>query len=245
MDLDALLRLHAGLPRQGPGSDDATRDALRTLGPFPRGARVLDLGCGPGRASLAVALSLDAPRILAVDLLEPFVEELRAAAAARGLSGSIEARVADMLATGEPPASADLVVCEGAIYAVGFERGLRAIHALMKPGGAAAVTDLAFTGADLPPDFAAYWRAAYPAMTTVSENVRVASAAGFDVVAARPLPARAWWDEYYGPLEARCRALAAEPTLRDAIASTREEIDVRRRHAEAYDSVSFLLRRAR
>jgi serine/threonine-protein kinase HipA len=51
----AFMRLHAGLPRQGPGSDHTTADALRRLPQISLPARIYDLGCGPGRASLVLA----------------------------------------------------------------------------------------------------------------------------------------------------------------------------------------------
>lgn len=40
--------VHRGLPREGPGNDAATLQALRRLPPLPASPRVLDLGCGPG-----------------------------------------------------------------------------------------------------------------------------------------------------------------------------------------------------
>ena len=46
------------LPQQGPGSDASTLRALRMLGELPDAPRVLDLGCGPGRQTLALARSI-------------------------------------------------------------------------------------------------------------------------------------------------------------------------------------------
>lgn len=51
----ARMRLHSGLPRQGPGSDENTANALRRLPQIPSPARIYDLGCGAGRASLVLA----------------------------------------------------------------------------------------------------------------------------------------------------------------------------------------------
>ncbi|HEX8823356.1 MAG TPA: class I SAM-dependent methyltransferase, partial [Archangium sp.] len=56
---DAFFLLHTDLPREGPGSDDCTREALRRLRPWlPASPRVLDLGCGPGKQTLVLAREL-------------------------------------------------------------------------------------------------------------------------------------------------------------------------------------------
>lgn len=52
---EAFFSLHHNLPRQSPGSDATTRQMLALTGPLPRRPRVLDLGCGPGRAALLLA----------------------------------------------------------------------------------------------------------------------------------------------------------------------------------------------
>ena len=81
---EALFRLFEPLPRQGPGSDACTREALRRLPELPAAPRVLDLGCGTGRASLVLAATLRT-KVIAVDLHRPFLDRLRATARERGL----------------------------------------------------------------------------------------------------------------------------------------------------------------
>src|SRR5688572_18401972 len=91
---ESFFLLHSGLPREGPGSDDSTRQALRRLGALPAEPRVLDLGCGPGRQTLVLARELGAV-ITAVDAHAPFLKELEAAAASQGLGHLIRTRCAD------------------------------------------------------------------------------------------------------------------------------------------------------
>ena len=55
-----LYYLHQGLPRQGPGTDASTRDAIHRLGIIRSNPRILDIGCGPGRASVLLAQELQA-----------------------------------------------------------------------------------------------------------------------------------------------------------------------------------------
>jgi cyclopropane fatty-acyl-phospholipid synthase-like methyltransferase len=92
---EAFFRLYEGLPRQGPGSDACTREALRRLPPLPAQPRVVDLGCGAGRQTLVLAEALGT-RVLAVDLHRPFLDQLEGAAREHGLAHRVETRCADM-----------------------------------------------------------------------------------------------------------------------------------------------------
>lgn len=107
MNLEALFTLFSGLPRQGPGSDRSTLDALRRLPPLPPQATVLDLGCGTGRQTLVLARELRA-RITAIDIHQPYLDGLARNAAAAGLSDFIRTRCLSMDALDYPPASIDL-----------------------------------------------------------------------------------------------------------------------------------------
>lgn len=104
MSLRAIFNLHDGLARAAPGDDEATREALRRLGPLPADPRVLDLGCGPGRSTLALAAALPTARIEAVDLHAAFLAHLtRVAAEFAGASPPASPTSAP--STTRPPAS--------------------------------------------------------------------------------------------------------------------------------------------
>jgi len=245
MSDEALFRLHDGLPRQAPGSDACTREALARLPPLPEAPRVADFGCGPGRSALVLAAELGV-RVLALDLHPPFVAALRSAARARRLAGLIDARVGDMAAPGLDPGSLDLIWSEGAIYLLGFARGLRRWRPLLAPGGLIAVSELSWLADARPAAAEEFWRAAYPGMATIEDNVARARRAGFEVLDQFTLPPAAWWDEYYRPLQARIARLraGADADLASAIAATEREIELFARHGDSYGYVFYLLRRA-
>lgn len=242
--VEALFRLHAGLPRQAPGSDACTLEALRRLPPLPSMPTVVDLGCGPGRATLVLAQELATP-IIAIDLHAPFLDELSASARARGLAHLVDARQGDMGALNLAPGSVDLIWCEGAIYNIGFGAGLERWHPLLKPNGLVALTECAWLTADPPAEAAAFWAEAYPTMAGIEENARTAERAGYEALDRFVLPPSAWWDEYYEPLSQRAGALRpnADPALLEAIEATGREIDSYRRHGRAVAYVFYLLRR--
>jgi serine/threonine-protein kinase HipA len=243
---DALFLLHTDLPREGPGSDDCTREALRRLRPLlPASPRVLDLGCGPGKQTLVLAREFGTP-ITAMDLHAPFLAQLESEATALGLKHLIEIRCADFGALEEAPGSVDLLWSEGAIYILGWAEGLRRWRPLLRPGGLMAVTEATWLTDSPPEEAAAFWREAYPSMGTVASNGDAAREAGFEVLDTFVLPTSAWWDAYYRPLQARIESLRAraleDADLATAISVTEREISLYARWGASYGYVFYLLR---
>ncbi|MEU6982307.1 bifunctional class I SAM-dependent methyltransferase/N-acetyltransferase [Streptomyces sp. NPDC046324] len=238
----AFFTLHHGLPRQGPGSDATTRRLLALAGPLPERPRVLDLGCGPGRSALLLAAEAGA-EVTAVDLHEPFLEELRQAAEARGLGDRVRTLDADM---GELPfsdGSFDLVWAESSAYVLGFDTALRSWRRLLSPGGTLVLTDCEWTVDEPSQEARAFWDEHYT-LRTGSENTAAAVEGGYHVLGVVPQP-ESDWDEYYGPLSER--ADAADPTapgMAEALASTRTELAMRRDHGGEYGYTGYVLRPA-
>jgi SAM-dependent methyltransferase len=245
MRSEAFATVHQGLPREGPGHDDVTRDALRRLPPLPARPVVFDLGCGPGRPTLVLARALET-RIVAVDRHQPYLDQLTRSASEQGLSQWIETRCEDMGALNVPPRSVDLVWSEGAAYILGFERALRSWRNLLASDGIMAVTECTWLTEDPPEEARAFWHLNYPAMGTVSRNSRQAEDLGLEVLDRFPLPAAAWWDDYYNPLLDRIAALrpTASGDLIGVLHETEREIDLYRKHGHSYGYVFYILRAA-
>ncbi|HEX8702137.1 MAG TPA: class I SAM-dependent methyltransferase [Myxococcaceae bacterium] len=245
MSLEAFFRLFSNLPRQGPGSDDTTREALRLLPRLPGSPRVVDLGCGPGRQTLVLAQELRVP-ITAVDNHAPFLAELEAEAERRGLRHLVRTRCADFSQLDDPAGSYDLLWSEGAIYHLGWAGGLNRWRPLLTAGGLMAVTEATWLTDRPPAEAVDFWREGYPTMGTIASNAAVARDAGYRVLDTFTLPASAWWDDYYRPLQARMAALQAEaatdPALAGAIASAARELDLYTRFGDSYGYVFYLLR---
>lgn len=105
---------------------------------LPRGARVLDAGCGMGR--IAAALQARGHQVVAVDLDPQLLEQ--AAATYPGLAllqERVESLSVRSLAAHGYPTSYDLVVCVGNVMilgAPGSERAMLAVmRSLLAPGG--------------------------------------------------------------------------------------------------------------
>ncbi len=241
---EAFFSLYEGLPRQGPGSESSTHEALRRLGKLPKSLRVIDLGCGSGASTLLLARELKSP-VVAIDQHAPFLEALAANAEQEGLKSLIQIRQGDFTQLDEPPCSYDLIWSEGAAYLVGFEQALTLWRPLLAPGGRVALTELTWlvpTPSDEPRIF---WKKAYPGMTTSAGNCSSAERVGFKVLDTFTLPTDDWWNEYYRPLRRRIAAFRASHTVPRTIeailSETEREMDIVERYSKEFGYVFYLL----
>lgn len=234
---EVFFAIHAGLPRGGPGSRASTARALELARPLPRRPAVLDLGCGPGAQTLDLADLLPDASITAIDLYEPFVLEAERRARQQGVSDRVRVEVGDMAALAFPPASFDLIWCEGAAYIIGVEDALRAWKPLLKAGGRLALSEAAWLRPDPPEESRRFWQA-YPAMTDVEGNRARVRAAGYRLLGDFVLPVEAWMDDYYEPMRHRIRELehryAGDPAALAVLHKEAKEIEIFERHGDGY-----------
>lgn len=141
VNLDVLYDIFAGMPRGGPGSNASTRRAWALLAEAPEAPRVLDVGCGPGMATLEVA-RLSGGMVTGLDNHQPFLDALAAKAAAAGLQDRVTAVNGSMDALPFPPASFDVIWAEGSLFVIGFARALAYLRAFLKPGGYLAASEM-------------------------------------------------------------------------------------------------------
>ncbi|MBC6469493.1 GNAT family N-acetyltransferase [Actinomadura alba] len=238
---EAFFALHHGLPRQGPGSDATTRRLLALAGPLPARPRVLDIGCGPGRAALLLAQEA-AAEVIAIDLHQPFLDELTQAAAARGLGHAIRTIRLSMADLPFADESFDLIWAEGSAYHIGFDTALRSWQRLLTPTGTLVLTECEWTTAAPSAEARAFWDQHYR-LRTGDRNVTAARDAGYSVAAIHSPPDSDWFDEYYTPLSERAdSADTAVAGMREAVAATRQEIAIRREHGTDYQYTGYILR---
>ena len=240
-----FFELFSGLPRQGPGSTASTLRALGLVpGVGPR-TRVLDIGCGTGAQTLVLAYG-SRSRIVAVDNHPPFVDALNREARRLGITDRLEARVADMRNLDFADGSFDLIWCEGAIYNVGVETGLRDWRRLLRRNGHVALTEACWRKPEPPAECAAFWQREYPAIRHTSALLETAGACRYDTVGHFPLPASAWWDDYYRPLQENLIAFRMrhlhEADAQELADRCQQEIDIWHAYSEFYGYEFLVLR---
>lgn len=248
MQMDqAFMVLHGDLPRQGVGTDWCTREAIRRLPPLRKPPAIIDLGCGPGRQTILLAMHFQT-EIQAVDRNPHFLHQLRESAESADLGPFIKTRQDDFTALSDSPGSYDLIWSEGSAWVMGMQRSLEAWAPLLRQRGVLAVSECTWMHERAPTEVRAYWDAAYPEMNDFEGNVAHARKAGLKVFDHFVLPRNAWWDDYYTPLTRRIAALKEQavhdPALEALIEETETEIAMFQRWGSSYAYIFYLMRPA-
>ncbi|KUG21366.1 MAG: class I SAM-dependent methyltransferase [Methanomicrobiaceae archaeon] len=247
MDLSFLFTMHEGLPRQGPGSNECTRKAFFMLKNLPARPKILDIGCGSGMQTVDLARICPDCHITAIDIHQPFLDDLALRAARAGVDDRITTVQASMDDLPFEVASFDILWAEGSIFVVGFAEGLKSWKRLLRPGGYVCLTEAVWFTDQPSPEAAAFWNDCYPAITRVSENRAIAERAGYEVVATFPLPPSVWWENYYMPLLERLpglkQAAAGNPDAEGFVAFSEREMEIFKKHGREYGYEFFILRK--
>ena len=82
--IKALIELHRGLERQGPGDTDYSNYIISQLPDLPANLCIADIGCGAGAGTLILA-DIFQVTVRAVDFSREFLDELEDRAKQRGL----------------------------------------------------------------------------------------------------------------------------------------------------------------
>jgi ubiquinone/menaquinone biosynthesis C-methylase UbiE len=196
-----LIDLHKGAKRQGPGGDEETEKALN-LAMLDRDAplRIADIGCGTGASALTLARLLNA-RITAVDFLQDFLDVLQSKAETEGLSNKITPICCSMENLPFENEEFDVIWSEGAIYNIGFEKGVVDWNRYLKPGGLLVASEITWITDTRPSALQKYWESEYPEIDMPSAKIKILEKNGYSPTAYFVLPEYCWLDNYYRPMQ--------------------------------------------
>ena len=184
--------------------------------------------------------------VVALDFLPQMIERTRARAERAGVAGRLEVLQQDMNEMGFPSASFDVIWSEGAIYNLGFEKGLKLIKDFVRPGGCVAVSEVVWLKPDPPAPVVEFWQE-YPEIDTVENKLEVLERAGYQPIGHFVLPESAWTDEYYDPMAdlvaEKSEEWAGIPDALAVIEEARREIEIFRQYSSYYSYAFFVMRR--
>jgi ubiquinone/menaquinone biosynthesis C-methylase UbiE len=242
--VNVFFEVHSVLPREGPGDNESTKKAYLMLHDLPEKPRILDIGCGPGMQTITLA-KLSKGTICAVDNHQPFLEQLKKNAEKEGVSEKITAVNGDMTALDYEDGSFDLIWCEGAIFIIGFEKGIREWKRLLTGKAYLVVSEMSWLTPNPPEEVKKFLMEAYPAIKTINENLETINKAGYKIIGHFVLPKESWWTHYYTPIEAKIPSLKLkykdDNEALEHLAAEELEIDMFRKYSDYYGYVFYVM----
>ena len=200
-DIQLLIDLHKRAKRQGPGGDSETRMAIELAmldSSIP--LKVADIGCGTGASTIQLARSLNAD-ITAIDFLPEFLEILKSNAETKGLSNKINTITCPMDNLQFDNNEYDVIWSEGAIYNIGFEKGINYWRHFLKPDGVLVVSEITWITNERPSEIEDYWQEEYPEIDTASSKLKKLEENGYSPISYFVLPEKCWLENYYRPMQ--------------------------------------------
>ncbi|MFB5066952.1 MAG: methyltransferase domain-containing protein [Candidatus Wallacebacter cryptica] len=243
--LELIIEYHKDNDRQGPGSEEATLKALSYLPHLDVNTKILDMGCGTGGQTLTLAKNTKA-QITAVDILPEFLGKLWQRAEENNVSSRISAIRMSMDNLEFEENTFDVIWSEGAIYNIGFAKGLSLWRKHLKDNGYIAVSEISWLTDSRPREIEEYWISAYGEIDTIDAKLSVIEKSGYTPIANFVLEERCWMD-YYRPLLAYAEAFLKKYDYADEVKvfveETVEEAELYHRFKDYYSYVFYISRK--
>jgi ubiquinone/menaquinone biosynthesis C-methylase UbiE len=244
--MNVFYELYQSLPRGGPGSNKCTKKAYRILGIVPDNPKILDIGCGKGMQTLEL-VRISNGHVIALDNHQPFLDELEENAKKADLDGRIETHLGSMFSLDFEENCFDVLWSEGAIYIIGFEKGLTEWRKLLKPNGYIAVSELSWFKPNPPSEVWNFWKAEYPKIKSIEENLEIIEKTGYQNLGHFKLPDEVWWESLYTSMEQKLGILKkkymGDPKSIEVLDNEYMEIEFFRKYSEWYGYLFYVMQR--
>jgi len=245
-DFTLICEYFSSVERQGPGSPEVTIKALNFIDNLTDKSHIADIGCGTGGQTTVLAQNT-LGNITAIDLFPDFIDKLNQKFQKRNLQNRVKGIVGNMEELPFQDNELDLIWSEGAIYNIGFERGLKEWRKYIKKGGYIAVSEASWFTTERPAEIQEFWQIAYPEIDTIPNKVSQMQKAGYIPVATFILPENCWTEHYYVPLvvaqEAFLKKYAGNKTVEEFIASEQHEASLYHKYKAYYGYVFYIGKR--
>jgi len=242
-DFRLICEYFSSIERQGPGSPEVTIKALSFIDHLTPASRIADIGCGSGGQTMVMARHAPG-HITGIDLFPAFIELFNSNARKLNLQERVTGRVGSMEKLAFEAEELDLIWSEGAIYNIGFERGLNEWRGFLKTGGFIAVSEASWFTEERPAEIDQFWKNAYPEINTIPVKVAQMQKAGYIPVATFVLPENCWTEHFYEPQipaqESFLKKHAGNKTAEELVANERHEAELYHKYKEFYGYVFYI-----
>ncbi|PKP19329.1 MAG: SAM-dependent methyltransferase [Bacteroidetes bacterium HGW-Bacteroidetes-21] len=242
-DFSLICEYFSSIERQGPGSPEVTMKALSFVDHLTNDFRIADIGCGTGGQTMVLAQHMPG-QIIGIDLFPEFISLFNTHAANLNFQDRVKGVVGSMDNLPFRDEEFDLIWSEGAIYNIGFERGLNEWRKFLKVGGYIAVSEASWFTDERPAEIDAFWKDAYPGIDTIPNKVAQMQKAGYIPVASFILPENCWTENFYVPqVKAQSDFLkkyAGNKTAEEFVANERHEAQLYSAYKDFYGYVFYI-----
>ncbi len=242
-DINLICEYFANMERQGPGSPEVTIKALSFIDNLTDNSLIADIGCGTGGQTMVLARNVPG-KIKGIDLFPLFIDIFNENAGKLNLGEKVKGIVGSMDNLPFRTEDIDLIWSEGAIYNIGFERGLNEWREYLKRGGYIAVTEASWFTEERPQEIADFWQDAYPEIDTIPNKVAQMGKAGYVPVATFILPEICWTEHFYAlHVKAREAFLKKYPdnnSAKEFVDNQMHEEGLYRKYKEYYGYVFYI-----
>jgi len=245
-DFKLISEYFSHLKRQGPGSPEATLKALSFIEDLTETSLISDIGCGTGGQTITLAENIPG-QITGIDLFPTFINLFNDNVKKRKLDSRVHGVLGSMDNLPFKVEELDLIWSEGAIYNIGFEKGLNEWRKFLKKGAYIAVTEASWFTEKRPEEIDKYWKTAYPQIDTISNKVAQMQKAGYIPISSFILKENCWIENFYKPQaqvqETFLKKYKGNKTVEEFIAHERLEAELYTKYKDYYGYVFYIGRK--
>lgn len=242
-DLQLICNYYSNLERQGPGSPEITLKALSFIEGLSKASRIVDIGCGTGSQTMVLGQHTSG-QIIGIDLFPIFIDLFNSNAKKLDLQDRLNGITGNMETLPFKNEELDLIWSEGAIYNIGFERGLKEWRNFLKTGGYIAVSEVSWFTDERPSEIEEFWMDAYPEIDTIPNKLAQMQKAGYIPVASFILPEYCWTENFYAPQNSVQEVFLKENKgnipAEEFIANQRHETNLYHKYKDYYGYVFYI-----
>lgn len=245
-DVNLICEYFLSTERQGPGSPEVTLKALSFIDNLTDKSLIADLGCGTGGQTMVLAQHAPGS-ITGIDFFPGFIDRFNSNAEKLHLQDRAKGIVGSMDDLSFKEESLDLIWSEGAIYNIGFERGVNEWRKYLKTGGYIAVTESVWFTEERPAEIHDFWMSVYTEIDTIPNKVAQIQKAGYVPVATFILPENCWTKHYFAP-QAKAEEIflkkhVGNKTAEELVASNHHEAELYSKYKEYYGYAFFIAKK--
>jgi len=242
-DFKLICEYFSSIERQGPGSPEVTIRALSFIDNLTNESQIADIGCGTGGQTMVMA-NHTSGHIAGIDLFPSFIDLFNINIQKRNLQDRVNGIVGSMDNLPFQNEELDLIWSEGAIYNIGFERGINEWNKFLNTGAFIAVSEASWFTEERPVEIDEFWKDAYPEIDTISNKVTQMQKAGYIPIATFVLPENCWTEHFYAPqLSAQKKFLKkykGNKIAEELVENQRHEAELYYKYKEFYGYVFYI-----